>query len=231
MNRLHLATVFAWSFTILALAARGNATDIAEMRLKAEKGDANSQVRLGDAYDSGDGLARDPVEAAKWYCKAAEQGIAEAEYDLGSKYDSGDGVAKDSSEALKWYRKAADQGHSVAQYNLGVMYYRGFGVRQDLIEAVRWYRKAAEQGNRDAQFGLAAFYYAGAGVAKDEIEALAWFDLSADAGADSAIKDRDILARTLGPEKSLIAWQRSREILKGIRKQILNDQPHASAAN
>ncbi len=36
---------------------------------KAEKGDADAQRRLGDMYESGFGVAKDAVEAVKWYRK------------------------------------------------------------------------------------------------------------------------------------------------------------------
>lgn len=227
MTKFPLIPLRLCLFILLGPLATGAVTDFAETRAKAENGDANAQVKLGDKYNSGEGVTKDSTEAVKWYRKAAEQGLAEAQYDLGGKYDRGDGVAKDLGEALKWYRKAADQGHSTAEYNLGVMYYRAFGMPQDLPEAVKWYRKAAEQGNADAQLGLAAFYYAGAGVEKDETESLAWFDVSALAGIDSAIKNRDILERSLGPEKSQIARQRSAEILKKIRKEDITLPPFA----
>jgi TPR repeat protein len=68
----------------------------------------------------GQGVAKDEVEAVKWYRKAAEQNDAEAQYNLGLCYANGQGVAKDEAEAVKWYRKAAEQNDADAQYNLGL---------------------------------------------------------------------------------------------------------------
>jgi TPR repeat protein len=61
------------------------------------------------------GVAKDPVEAVKWYHKAAEQGLAGAQFSLGLCFMNGDGVAKDPVEAVKWYHMAAEQGHAMAQ--------------------------------------------------------------------------------------------------------------------
>ena len=72
-------------------------------------------------------MAKDQVEAVKWYRKAAEQNLAEAQYNLGVCYYNGEGVAKDEVEAVKWFRKAAEQNYARAQYNLGVCYERGDG--------------------------------------------------------------------------------------------------------
>lgn len=43
-------------------------------RKAAETGDAIAQYNLGVCYDTGEGVAQDKAEAAKWFRKAAEQG-------------------------------------------------------------------------------------------------------------------------------------------------------------
>jgi len=151
--------------------------------LKAENGDAQSQGQLGYAFLVGSlGVAKDEVEALKWYRKAAEQGNAHAQWDLGLCYASGQGVAKDEVEAVKWYRKAAEQEDAEAQWRLGLCYARGQGVAKDEVEAVRWYRKAAEQGNAHAQWVLGLCYASGQGLAKDQVEAGNWYRKAAEQG-------------------------------------------------
>ena len=149
---------------------------LAEVRAKAEKGDAQSQCVLGVSFYLGDlGVAKDEVEAVKWFRKAAAQNHAEAQFNLGVCYEKGHGVAKDEAEAVKWYRKAAEQNHAEAQNNLGVCYTNGRGVAKDEAEAVKWYRKAAEQNLAKAQFNLGICYANGRGVAQDYEEAVKWF--------------------------------------------------------
>ena len=46
---------------------------------KAEQGDTEAQYNLGLCYYKGEGVAKDVVEAAKWYREAADQGYAEAQ--------------------------------------------------------------------------------------------------------------------------------------------------------
>ena len=157
------------------------AKPLAEIRAKAEKGDAQSQYELGRAFSAGSlGVAKDEVEAVKWYRKAAEQNDAEAQYNLGVCYANGQGVAKDEVEAVKWYRKAAEQNDAEAQYNLGVCYANGQGVAKDEVEAVKWFRKAAEQNHAEAQYNLGVCYANGQGVAKDEAEAVKWYRKAAE---------------------------------------------------
>ena len=43
------------------------AQDIAEIRKKAEQGDATAQKNLGDAYWEGEGVPEDKAEAVKWF--------------------------------------------------------------------------------------------------------------------------------------------------------------------
>lgn len=66
-------------------------------------------------YEEGRGVAKDKVEAVKWYRKAAEQGEADGQYRLGEMYDKGLGVESNANEAVKWFRKAADNGNEKAK--------------------------------------------------------------------------------------------------------------------
>src|SRR5512142_2642823 len=74
---------------------------IAEIRSKAEAGNAQAQVVLGQAYEEGNGVAKNEVTAAKWYRKAAEQGNAEGQNNLGIMYRMGSGVDQDKAEAVR----------------------------------------------------------------------------------------------------------------------------------
>ena len=128
--------------------------DFNEIKVYAERGDAESQDFVGLCYYNGDGVVRDRVEAVKWYRKAAEQNYAMAQYNLGKCYGDGTGVAKDEVEEVKWYRKAADQNYASAQYNLGALYHNGNGVPQDEIEEYKWFSLAAVQGEGMAKKNL-----------------------------------------------------------------------------
>lgn len=154
----------------------------AQVKAQAEKGDAESQLRLGSLYATGAGVAKDLSKAARWHRKAAEQGLARAQYRLGLDYASGSGLKPNSFEAVNWFRKAAEQGLPEAQYELGACSARGSGVGENYSEAARWFLKAAQQGYPPAQFQLAQCYFEGAGVVKDIEEAVKWTRLAADKG-------------------------------------------------
>ena len=76
----------------------------------ADRGVPEAQYNLGQAYDSGEGVLKDPAQSAIWYSKAAEQGYAAAQYNLGVDYLKGDGVKEDRGTAVRWITLAAKQG-------------------------------------------------------------------------------------------------------------------------
>ena len=157
--------------------------DIAQLRVLAERGDADAQSELGVRYDAGrDGVERDYDEAVSWYRRAAEQDHAAAQAYLGFMYSSGRGVAQDDTEAVRWYRRSAEQGHPLGQNNLGVGYRDGRGVVQDYEESVRWYRRSAEQGNALGQNNLGVMYDTGRGVQENDEEAVRWYRRAAEQG-------------------------------------------------
>ena len=163
-----------------------SAQELADLRVRAEAGEADAQVTLGRRYATGEGVPQDDAKAITWFRKAAEQGHAEAQAVLGAMYEIGRDVPQNDVEAVAWYRNAAEQGHAWAQGKLGSMYKQGRGVPQDDGEAVTWYRKAAEQGNAEAQNSLGVMYDNGEGVPQDNVEAVAWYRRAADQGHTDA---------------------------------------------
>ena len=123
---------------------------VAACRRQAERGDVVAQNNLGALYDSGQGVAQDYAEAAKWFRKAADQGFAVAQNNLANLFGDGKGVAQDHAVAVRWYRKAAVQGLASAQFELGIAYAKGQGVPQDDVQAHMWFNLAAVRGDRDA---------------------------------------------------------------------------------
>jgi len=174
--------------TIQLLAQQGEPfrKSFEDSRTKAEQGDVVAQSYLGFCYANGHGVAKDAVEAVKWFRKAAAQNYADAQFNLGVIYANGLGVPKDAVEAVGWFRKAADKGNPKAQYNLAHSYADGQGVAKNSTEALIWYRKAAEQGFADAQYNLGVIYGVGRGVPQDYSESVKWYRKAAEQGVADA---------------------------------------------
>ena len=83
------------------------ATSLGVWLPKAEEGDTQAQLYIGEIYEKGVGRQGDYQAAAKWYRKAAEKGNSQAQINLGHLYEKGLGVPKDMTAALDWYRKAS----------------------------------------------------------------------------------------------------------------------------
>ena len=115
----------------------------------AEGDDAIGQFIRGTMCETGIGLARNDMEAVKWYRMAAEQGLAVAQFKLGTMYEKGKGVLQDYSEAANWFRSAANQNFVPAQGSLAILYENGFGVTQDTTQAYIWFDLAENDDDRD----------------------------------------------------------------------------------
>jgi len=214
--------------------AKDSVEAVAWSRKAAEQGYAAAYWILGNMYATGEGVPKDRAESIEWYRKGAEKGYAAAQFEVGAAYATGDGVAKDSVEAGKWYHKAAEQGYASAQFNMGLMCAGGEGVVKDSVEAMKWYRKAAEQGHSGAQGNLGSMYANGTGAPKDAIEGLAWTNIAAASGAAIFVENRDMLERRVGPEATLAAQQRSKQILKKIeaaKRAASSSAPNDSATS
>lgn len=73
------------------------------------------------AYEYGEGVARDPVRAAELYCRAARYGDAEAQYALGWMLTNARGIERDDAQAAHLFAAAAEQGHVQAEHMIEKM--------------------------------------------------------------------------------------------------------------
>jgi len=126
----------------------------AELRQRAEAGDAQAQFELARAYEDGNGVAQDDAAAVEWFRKSAEQRNALAENSLGVMYALGRGVNRDREEAVRWYKKAAKNGQAEAMYNVAISYYNGEGVDSSMDAACTWMTAAQRKGDAQAAEAL-----------------------------------------------------------------------------
>ena len=158
------------------------------MKTRAEQGDAEAQIRVGNSYWFGSsGFPQDYEKAAYWLRLAAEQGNVEARDDLGSlygslgfKYDQGEDVEQDDEMAVYWFKRAAELGNATSAFVLYVNYSMGKGVEEDDEMAMQWLRKAAEPGNALSLRLLAGMYEKGRGVPRNYVYAYMWMDIASD---------------------------------------------------
>lgn len=99
-------------------------TAIARWTAFAEQGDPDSAYRLGQAYETGQGVPRDPQQAQHWYRAAAAGGSGKAAFALGEMAETverPDGLPQDLGIAVAWYRRALADGDPRARERLAAL--------------------------------------------------------------------------------------------------------------
>ena len=183
------------------------------LRTAASKGDARAQFVIAGRYLNGQVVARDFVQAFKWYAKAAAQGLVPAQYRLAGLYEHGRGVEQDSHLALQWYRRAAASGNVKAMHNLAVLLAERAKQSGDYRPAAEWLRLAAEHGLPESQFLLGMLYHRGFGVEVNAAEAYYWLRLAALQGDQAAAAEMKTVEDSVPPnerhelERRLAAFQ------------------------
>jgi cell division septation protein DedD len=124
-----------------------------EWRPLADKGDADAQFNLGQAYKLGRGVPSPDLRIAQsWYEKAAQQGHAQAQANLGLiLFQNGE-----RQRAIPWIRKAAEAGDPRAQYVLGTALFNGDLIGKDWPRAYALMSLAADAGLPQAGTNLQA---------------------------------------------------------------------------
>jgi cell division septation protein DedD len=127
------------------------AAAVAIWRPLAEKGDADAQFNLGQAYRLGRGVPTNLSAAKTWFGRSANQGHLDAQTTLGLLlFQNGDQV-----EGLKWLKQAAAKGEPRALLVYGTALVNGDGVAQDPVLGYAYVNRSAAQGLEPARQTLA----------------------------------------------------------------------------
>lgn len=144
---------------------------IADLIAKADSGDKDAQVELGNTYETGKELTQDYTSAMKYYRKAANRGHAMAQYRIGLLYIYGRGVEQNVQKATEWFKKADEQDLPQAQCQLGLM---ACNTWNGYISAMTYFLKAAKHGHAASDVHIASLFLNGLGVRKDIDKAVEW---------------------------------------------------------
>jgi cell division septation protein DedD len=125
---------------------------IGNWRPLADRGDADAQYNIAQAYFLGRGVPQNSNLAEQWYERAARQGHEEAQANYGLLlFQNGR-----RREAMPWIERAANRGDPRAQYVLGTALFNGDLVGRDLPRAYALMSRAAAAGLPPAISQLAA---------------------------------------------------------------------------
>jgi TPR repeat protein len=85
----------------------------------------------------------------------------------------------------------------------------------EISDVIAELMKRAEQGDASAQYGLGSMHYNGQGVPQDYLQAHMWYNLAASGltgdDREAAVKNRDLLAKTMTSEQIAEAQRLARE--------------------
>jgi TPR repeat protein len=113
----------------------------------AERGDADAQFNLGQAYRLGRGVTINLAAAKTWFERAAASGHLDAQTTLGLLlFQNGD-----QAQGLKWLKQAAEKGEPRALLVYGTALYNGDGVTQDRLLGYAYVSRAASLGLEPAK--------------------------------------------------------------------------------
>ena len=102
--------------------ANDDASKLAMVQKRVDKGDAEAIKFLGETYYHGGlGLAKDVPRAIEFWTKASELGSLNSHYELGHTYYCGDDVEEDQPNGIHYWQQAAMKGHVESRHNLGIV--------------------------------------------------------------------------------------------------------------
>lgn len=156
----------------------------------ANKGNANAQTILAEAYLKGQGVEKSEEKAIQWFEKAAAKGQPEAQYYLANYYFFGNSplIGKSYKKALDLYSKSAARGNADAQRQLSVCLYNGIGGNQSYRDAFNMVLKSVNANPSDiTENNLGVCYLTGNGSRQSASHAVELFEKSAQAGNVSAL--------------------------------------------
>lgn len=154
----------------------------------AAKDHSPSMVLLGEFFEDGEFVAKDPYQAFAFYKGATEVGDPLGMVKLGHCYEAGIHVEKDLRKAFTWYKRATEAGSTEGMAQMGRCYMNRIGISEDSKVGLEWYTKSAIANNLSAMYYLGDYLIAGEGRrsrnAKIGVE---WLKKAADFGDRSAL--------------------------------------------
>lgn len=153
---------------------------ITTLKEMADMGNAHAQNLYGCKLRDGEGVEKNPKEAAKYFKMAADQRFVEAITNYGICLDDGIGVDRDFKEANSYYLKAIERDDSESRYRYSINLRYAAGVDRNYYLAAKYLKEAADKGHAKAQSVYGEFCEIGKGRATNIEEAVKYYQMSSD---------------------------------------------------
>jgi TPR repeat protein len=192
------------------------------LRPLAESGNPDAQEELARLYVEGWGVAQDPLEAQRWFERAAAKHQPAALFNLGRMYETGLGIPADRTRALELFRAAAELGDAEAEGRVG--YLSITADPPDYVAGRMWFERSAAHGHLDAVYWRGRLLDEGWGGQRDAAQALALYER---AGVQGSAEAQYRLGRLYAIGSGVA--QSDREAIKWLTRAAMQGQPEARA--
>ena len=167
---------------------------VAALEDAALAGQPMALYQLGLMYESGEGVAKDPVKAFGYFSQIADEHadtaprgveadiVAQSFLKIGEYYRTGlpeAGIPKNEDYSNKLIMHAASYfGDADAQYKVGELYLDEKELGDNPLQSARWLNLAARKGHAGAQAKLGSMLFNGEGLGPDPVEGLMWLTVA-----------------------------------------------------
>jgi uncharacterized protein len=175
---------------------------VAALEDAALAGQPMALYQLGLMYESGEGVAKDPVKAFGYFSQIADEHadaapkgveadiVAQSFLKVGEYYRTGlpeAGIQKNEAYSNKLIMHAASYfGDADAQYKVGELYLDDKELGDNPLQSARWLNLAARKGHAGAQAKLGSMLFNGEGLGPDRVEGLMWLTVASRRAAGTA---------------------------------------------
>jgi TPR repeat protein len=223
---------YAW-FLLAEEAGNLSAKDATERASSEKMANLSAALaKIGEMYVTGVELPKDPVEALKWYRKAADAGGGKASVMVASLLlaDRRSATPEENAEARRRCEDAAKGNFPPGAYCMALIYKRGLGTEKDPVEAAKWLDRAAELGHARSALELGEAYWKGDGVKADPVAAYTWIWLAYNSKVPGAEQDEQQLGKELSTKQMQQAKQKASDWAKrhwagGLRQRPPDSPP------
>ncbi len=136
---------------------------------RAETGDAQAMLELGECYRVGDCVEQNRERMMAWWNKASEAGLVAALHHIGRYYYE----QRDIPKAVHYLTQAVSAGYLDSYFTLALCYLFQ-EEKEDRKKGIALLTKAAERGHLAAQVALAGLYHDGQYTDKDYDKSRYW---------------------------------------------------------
>ena len=187
---------------------------------------------IGKMFETGNELPKEPIEALKWYRKAADAGDDEAQVKAASLLLAQDHnpTKEEYTEVFQRCEKAAKSPSAIGAYCMAVLYKRGIGTSPNTEEYAKWLGRAANHGHARATLEFGEAYWKGEGIKSDLVKAYMWIWIAYSSKVAGAEQDEQALRKEMDPKQverakeDATLWLMHPPVL-GLRQRQATDSP------